>query len=122
MQFFWYIVSGGIATAVHYTVLVALVELYGLSAAPSAVIGTLCGACVSYLLNRRTTFRASNAGHGHAVPRFMVIVLLGAFLNGVLVWLGVSMLGWHYLLAQALATVLVMGLTFRLNRIWTFAQ
>ena len=122
MQFFWYIVSGGIATAVHYAVLIALVETSSLSAAPSAAIGTLCGACVSYMLNRRTTFRASNAGHGHAVPRFTAIVLLGAFLNGVLVWLGVNLLGWHYLLAQALATVLVMGLTFRLNRLWTFAQ
>lgn len=122
MQFFWYLVSGGIATAVHYAVLVALVELSGLSPAPSAAIGTLCGACVSYLLNRRTTFRTSSAGHGHAVPRFTAIVLLGAFLNGVLVWLGVNILGWHYLLAQALAIVLVVGLTFRLNRIWTFAQ
>ena len=122
MQFFWYLVSGGIATAVHYAVLVALVELSGLSPAPSAAIGTVCGACVSYLLNRRTTFRTSSAGHGHAVPRFTAIVLLGAFLNGVLVWLGVNILDWHYLLAQALAIVLVVGLTFRLNRIWTFAQ
>ena len=96
MQFFWYIVSGGTATAVHYAVLVALVELSGMSAAPSAALGTLCGACVSYLLNRRTTFRTSSAGHGHAVPRFTAIVLLGAFLNGVLVWLGVNILGWHF--------------------------
>ena len=122
MQFFWYIVSGGVATAVHYAVLVALVELSGLPAAPAAALGTLCGACVSYLLNRRTTFRSSSARHGHAVPRFTAIVLVGAFLNGVLVWLGVNLLDWHYLLAQALATVLVMGLTFRLNRLWTFAQ
>lgn len=122
MQFFWYIVSGSIATAVHYAVLVGLVEVSGLAAAPSAAMGTLCGACVSYVLNRRTTFSASGAVHSQAVPRFTVIVLLGAFLNGVLVWLGVNLLGWHYLLAQVLATVLVMGLTFRLNRLWTFAQ
>lgn len=121
MQFFWYVVSGGIATAVHYAVLVALVEVSGLPAAPSAIIGTLCGACVSYVLNRYTTFSASGAGHSQAVPRFAAIVLLGASLNGMLVWLGVNTLGWHYLLAQALATVLVMGLTFRLNRLWTFA-
>jgi putative flippase GtrA len=34
----------------------------------------------------------------------------------------VHTLGWHYMAAQALATVLVMGLTFRLYRNWTFAQ
>ena len=122
MQFFWYIVAGGISTAVHYAVLVALVELSGVSAALSAAVGALCGAGVSYLLNRRMTFAGSNAGHVQALPRFMAIALLGAVMNGALVWLGVQQFGWHYLLAQMAATVLVLGLTFRLNRLWTFAQ
>ena len=122
MQFFWYVVAGGIATAVHYAVLIALVESSSLAAAPSAAIGTLCGAGVSYWLNRRMTFADSSVKHVQALPRFMAIALLGALLNGMLVWLGVNTLGWHYLAAQALATVLVMGLTFRLNRLWTFSQ
>lgn len=122
MQFFWYLVAGGISTAVHYAVLIALVELSGLSAGPSASIGALCGAAVAYLANRRLTFTGSNARHTQALPRFMAIALLGAVLNGALVWLGAQQLGWHYLLAQALATVLVLSLTFQLNRIWTFAQ
>lgn len=122
MQFFWYIVAGGIATAVHYAVLIAFVELLGFSAAPSAAFGALCGAGVSYVVNRRIAFSDSGTGHIQALPRFLAIALLGAVLNGVLVWLGVQQFGWHYLLAQALATVLVMGLTFRLNRLWTFAQ
>ena len=122
MQFFWYIVAGGIATAVHYAVLVALVELSGLGAAPSASIGALCGAAVAYFANRHMTFAESHARHVQALPRFMLIALLGAVVNGAVVWLGVHQLGWHYLLAQVLATVLVLGLTFRLNRLWTFAQ
>ena len=121
MQFFWYIVAGGLATVVHYAVLIALVESSGLAAAPSAAVGTLCGAGVSYLLNRRMTFSGSSAEHTQALPRFIAIALLGACLNGLLVWLGVHLLEWHYLAAQALATVLVMGLTFRLNRLWTFS-
>ncbi len=122
MQFFWYVVAGGIATAVHYAVLIALVEFSGVSAAPAAVVGTLCGAAVSYGVNRRLAFSNSRTGHVQALPRFTAIALLGAVLNGVLVWLGVQQFGWHYLLAQALATVLVVGLTFRLNRLWTFAR
>ena len=121
MQFFWFVVAGSMATAVHYAVLVALVELLGFSAAPSAAIGTLCGAAVSYWLNRRMAFSSTNAGHVQTLPRFAAIAVLGAVLNGVLVWLGVHVLGWHYLLAQLLATLLVMGLTFQLHRIWTFA-
>lgn len=122
MQFFWYIVAGGLATTVHYAVLIALVESSSLTAAPAAAIGAVSGAAVAYLLNRRKTFAGSSAGHAHALPRFMAIALLGAILNGALVWLGVQQFGWHYLVAQMLATVLVLGLTFRLNRLWTFAQ
>ena len=122
MQFFWYIVAGGIATALHYAVLIALVELCGLAPAPAATAGALCGAGLSYLLNRHLAFASSSASHVQALPRFMVIAWVGAVLNGVLVWLGVQTLGWHYLAAQVLATVLVMGLTFRLNRLWTFSQ
>ena len=121
MQFFWYIVAGGIATTVHYAVLVVLVELLGFAGGLSASIGALCGAAIAYCVNRRVTFPGSPARHAQALPRFMAIALLGALLNGVLVWLGVNMLAWHYLAAQALATVLVMGLTFRINRLWTFA-
>ena len=122
MQFFWYIVAGGIATAVHYAVLIALVEFFGFDAAVASALGTLCGACVSYLLNRRMTFAQSQTAHGQAVPRFMAITFLGALLNGALVWFGVHTIGWHYLAAQAVATLLVMGLTFRLHRLWTFPK
>lgn len=121
MKFFWFVVAGGMATAVHYAVLVALVEMGGFSAAPAAAMGTLCGAGVSYWLNRRLAFSSSSAGHVQTLPRFIAIALVGAFLNGMLVWLGVDGLGWHYLLAQVLATLLVMGLTFQLHRLWTFA-
>jgi putative flippase GtrA len=122
MQFFWFIVSGGIATALHYAVLTALVELLGLMAAPAATLGALCGAAASYLLNRQVTFSGTTTSHGQALPRFITVALLSAFLNGLLVWIGLQTLGWHYMAVQALATVLVMGLTFLLYRHWTFAQ
>ena len=121
MVFFWYTLTGGIATAVHYAVLVLLVEVFALPAAPSAAFGALCGAVVSYLVNRLITFPGTNVRHQQAVPRFMLVALTGALLNGLLVWVGVHLLSWHYLVAQALASLLVLGLTYRLNRSWTFA-
>ena len=110
------------ATAVHYAVLLALVELAGMPPAPSAVMGALCGAVAAYAINRSITFTSSTASHQQALPRFMLIAAAGAALNGALVWVGNHWLGWHYLVAQALATVLVLGLTYRLNRSWTFAR
>ncbi len=121
MAFARYTLAGGIATAVHYAVLLALVEVVHLPPALGAGLGALCGAAVAYVGNRRFTFSDTTAGHSRAVPRFLLVALVGAGLNGLIVWVGNNVLGWHYLLAQALATLLVLFLTYRLNRHWTFA-
>ena len=120
MAFVRYTLAGGVATSTHYGVLVGLVEGFGLSPPPSAALGALCGALVAYVANRRFTF-SSDASHRRALPRFLAIALLGGALNGFLVWVGTRGLAWHYLAAQVVATVLVLGLTFCLNRSWTFA-
>ena len=121
MAFIRYSLTGAAATALHYTVLLALVELLGMAAAPAAGIGALCGAALSYLVNRRFTFQGSGASHGQAVPRFVLVALVGAALNSLIVGVGTQALGWHYLAAQALATLLVLALGYHLNRSWTFA-
>lgn len=121
MTFFWYFLAGGIATAVHYAVLIVLVEVAGLSAGASAAIGALVGAAVAYFVNRRITFSGTAALHLQAIPRFLAVAFAGAALNGGLVWIGVQLLAWHYLVAQAAATLMVLGLTYRINRSWTFS-
>ncbi|MES2412773.1 MAG: GtrA family protein [Pseudomonadota bacterium] len=122
MVFFWYTLAGGIATAAHYVVLLVLVEIFGLSPAPSAVAGALVGAAVSYMVNRRITFPGSTVRHQSAVPRFLAVAGAGALVNGVVVWTGVHWLSWHYLAAQVLASLIVLCLTYSLNRYWTFAR
>lgn len=120
MTFFWYTLAGGTATAAHYAVLLVLVEVFAMSPAVAAALGALCGAAVSYLINRQITFPGTAVHHQQAIPRFLLVAVTGAVLNGGLVWAGVHMLGWHYLAAQAVATLVVLGLTYRLNRFWTF--
>lgn len=121
MSFFRYTLAGGVATTVHYAVLSVLVEGLGVPAALSAGLGALCGAAVAYLGNRRFTFSGSAGRHAQAVPRFLLVATVGAGLNGLIVYAGTRTLAWHYLAAQALATVVVLALTYRLNRSWTFA-
>lgn len=111
---------GGVATGVHYVMLLVLVEGVGIPAAPSAALAALCGALVAYLGNRVFNF-SSRAGHRHALPRFLFVAALAAGFNGLIVWAGTRGLNWHYLIAQLLASILVLGLTYRINRAWTFA-
>jgi len=114
-----YALIGALATSIQYGVLVALVEGLSSSPAPSAVFGAMCGALVAYAGNRQFTF-SSRARHRRAIPRFLVIALIGLALNGGIVWAGVSVFAWHYLVAQFAATILVLHITYQFNRSWTF--
>ncbi len=115
-----YLLVGLLATAVHYALLVALVELAGAAAAPSAAFGAACGALAAYAGNRRFTF-AGGAAHAQALPRFLAVAALGAATNGAIVWTGTQILGMHYLAAQVIATSIVVWSGFVLNRRWSFA-
>ena len=115
-----YLLVGLVATAVHYALLVALVEVTGAAAAPAAAFGAACGALAAYAGNRRFTFRSA-ATHTQAVPRFLAVAASGAAASGAVVWTGTELLGIHYLAAQAVATALVLWSGFVLNRRWSFA-
>lgn len=120
MAFIRYALIGSVATATHYTILLVLVELFTLPAAWSTTVGAACGALVAYLANRRFTFSGA-APHRLVLPRFIVVATLGAGLNGLIVWAGTRVLPWHYLAVQVIATIAILGLTYRINRRWTFA-
>jgi putative flippase GtrA len=49
----------------------------------------------------------------------MGTAVLGGVVGMAIVAAGVA-LGWHYLLAQAVATAVGLLLTFAVNRVWTF--
>lgn len=117
-QLMRYATVGVAATLVHYLLLVACVEFAHWKAWMASGFGAVMGAQVAYLGNRWFTF-----AHRGSLPaswlRFQVLALLGAVLGMAIVALAVH-LHMYYLLAQMLATVLVMGMTFTLNRFWTF--
>jgi len=115
-----YLLVGLLATSIHYAALIALVELAGAAAAPSAAFGAACGALAGYAGNRRFAFPAG-AAHAQALPRFLAVAALGAATNGAIVWTGTEVLGMHYLAAQVVATSIVVWSGFVLNRRWSFA-
>ena len=119
MSLFRYAAVGGVATGCHYLVLIGLVEGAGRSATAATFIGACTGAGVAFFGQRAITF-ASRPRTPAALPRFLVVATMGAVLNSVIVWVG-SAAGLHYLIAQSIATLLVVYLTFLLNSHWSFA-
>ncbi|ARN83692.1 GtrA family protein [Methylocystis bryophila] len=116
-----YALVGVFASLAHYSALVALVELAAVPPVRAALVGYVIGGIVSYRLNRRHTF-ASERPHREAVWRFALVALIGFGLTFVLMRLFVERLGAPYLPAQLLTTILIMFVTFAINRLWTFAH
>jgi len=119
-HFIRYTAVGAVATALHYLLLVLCVERGGWPAFAASGFGAMVGAQVAYAGNRWFTF-AHRGNMGTSWPRFQATALIGALLGMAVVALGVR-LGVHYLIAQVLATLTSLLLTFAINRIWTFRQ
>lgn len=113
-------VVGGIATSVHYLLLLALAELAGVDPAPAAGIGAAAGAVVAYAGNRAFTFAGTTVPHRVAVLRFLALAAVGALLNAAIVGTGTRFVGLHYLASQLVATGVTLLVTYRAHRRWTF--
>jgi putative flippase GtrA len=118
-QFTVYALVGVAATLAHYAVLISLVEGFRWRAVPAALAGYVVGGVISYLLNRRHTF-ASDRPHRQATWRFALVAFLGFCLTYAFMHLFVDKFGAPYFPAQIVTTVLLMFVSFGLNRVWTF--
>lgn len=120
-QFGRFLFVGGFATAVHYVILIFLVNGWGADAVAGSTAGFIVSATFNYLLNRRFTFN-SEREHSTAFPRFIAVALGGLAINATVVWLLGSVAGFHYLFAQVVATLMALSWNFVCNRIWTFGS
>lgn len=119
LRFVIYAGVGAVGTAAQYAVLIALVHTGLATPVSGSMAGACVGAVVNYGLNHRITFRG-RSGHLQALPRFAAIALLGIAANGLLMKLFTTGLNLDYLVAQVMATGLVLALTYLLNSAWTF--
>ncbi|RJP70516.1 MAG: GtrA family protein [Comamonadaceae bacterium] len=113
--------AGAVGTTAHYLVLVVLVSGFGLAAVAGSVAGSIVGALINYLINYFWTF-GSRHGHRHAFPRFMAVAAVGLAVNAATMALLTEVLAVHYLIAQLMATAVVLLMGFFLNANWTFGR
>jgi putative flippase GtrA len=118
-QFTTFFVVGLVAAVVHFGLLISLVEGYRLDPIKATLVGYVAGGVVSYLLNRRHTYR-SERPHEEAGWRFALVALVGFGLTWMLMALLVRELGAPYLPAQVVTTGIVLIWSFAANKFWTF--
>ena len=111
----------GLAAAMaHYGLLILLVEGGGFHPVPATLAGYVAGGLVSYVLNRRHTYRSSRP-HREATWRFAVVAFVGFLLTWFLMHAFTVWMGGPYLPAQVITTGVVMLWSFMAHKIWTFA-
>lgn len=120
-QFWRFSVVGVIGTAVHYIVLIALVQMMNFDTVGASAVGFAAGALVNYSLNYRFTFKSTKR-HQEAMLKFFAIAVIGLVLNSSIMEFAVHQLHLHYLVSQIIATALVLIWSFGGNRLWAFRE
>ena len=120
-QFLRFALVGSAATLTTYIVLIVGVEGFHVNAVIASVVGYAFGIAVNYVLNYRYTFDSEQ--HHHVVlPRFLLVMVIGMFLNAAIMYSGTIWFGLHYMVAQLCAVAIVFMLSFSANRLWAFAD
>jgi putative flippase GtrA len=120
-QFAKFSAVGVIAAVGHYGTLLVAVEIGGARPLPASLAAFLVGAAISYVLNYHFTF-ASRKSHPEALSKFLSVAAVGFVLNGVVMAVLTGPVPIHYILAQLVATGVVLVWTFSSNRLWTFDE
>jgi putative flippase GtrA len=118
-QFAAFFGVGVMAAAVHYGLLILLVEGGGFHPVPATLAGYVAGGLISYALNRKHTYGSSRP-HREATWRFAVVAFIGFLLTWLLMHVLTVWLSGPYLPAQVVTTGVVMLWSFVAHRIWTF--
>lgn len=109
-QFARYVLSGLAAAAVHYAILIVLVEA-GVPVVPASCAGATGGVAASYLLNYHFTFR-SDARHVPALARFLAVAAGGWLINAATMLVLVRTVDAHYLVLQTAAVAAMIVFNF----------
>ncbi|MCR5414381.1 MAG: GtrA family protein [Kiritimatiellae bacterium] len=115
-EFLRYAVVGGIATVADWGTLWIAQELFFKDVAGglyiSTALGFAAGLTVNYLLSLWFVFtQTKDRGKGRSVGAFLVfgvIGLMGLGWTELGMWIGVELLGWHYMIVKAFMTAAVL--------------
>ena len=121
IQLVKYSLVGASNTLITFVTYVALMAA-GVDYLLASAIGYAVGSANSYLLNYRWTFDARGVSHRQTLSRFAVVQGFGISANLGVIYALVDGLGFAKAPAQGLVTLVVLAITFLLNRIWAFAK
>ncbi len=123
VRFFRWSVVGAIGAVVDYTILITLVEWVGVYPLFAQAISFTCAVVNNYILNRTWTFGdIKHRGPAVQFMQFFIVSVLGLLTRTVIFYILFDWLNVWYIVATAIAIVVVLVWNFFANLAWTFRE
>jgi putative flippase GtrA len=114
-------IIGAAAAAIHYFMVIALVELAGMAPLHANIGAFAVAFWCSYFGHRHWTFSDRRGGSAlGSFFKFLTTALLGFLLNQWLFYLLLTYLQLPYFISLAIVMVIVAASTYLLSRLWAF--
>jgi putative flippase GtrA len=117
VQLVRYFIFGSCAALLQLVLLFLAVEIFDVQKIFASCVTFVIAVGVNYFLQYHFTF-SSSANHHEAFPKFFAIAILGLFLNWLIFSTLIAFV--YYLIAQAIALLVIFMVNFILNRTLTF--
>lgn len=118
---FKYLISGGLAAAVHYAILIGLVNIYAVNPFIATFIGLTIATFINYPLQYYWTFK-NFVPHYIAFPKYIMVTSIAYSVNLFCFWVLHELIGIHYIIAQMIATGIALAINFVVNSRFTFSH
>jgi putative flippase GtrA len=112
--------AGLVGTIAHYVLMISMVETLHIAPVAASSSGAVLGGFVNYLFNYHFTFQSSKR-HLETLPKFALVACSGFVINGIVVYILVNG-SLNYIVAQIIATGVVLAWGFVVNYLWTFVD
>lgn len=110
---------GGSASVIYYLLLFIGVDILQMGATLASSITYLVVITYNYFMHYSWTF-ASSLPHRAAVQRFLLMNAVGFCINAVIMFAGVGLMHFNYLLIQTVAIAAVIVWNYCMYSLWVF--
>jgi putative flippase GtrA len=118
-QLIKFVIVGVLNTLLGYAVIFACMYLLGATAVVSNVVGYAAGLVLSYVLNRKVTFKSTSKSKSE-IFRFLLVFMVAYLANLIVLLLLIRVGSAHEGVAQVLAGVVYVFVSFVLNKYYVF--
>jgi putative flippase GtrA len=116
-----FILVGGSTSIVCLVLIWLMVDGLHLHVVLGSTIAVILASLYNYCLHYYWTF-SSDKSHGFVLIKYLLMCLGGLVINGLVMYLGVTVLSVHYLMVQLLASVMLVLWSFTISFLWVFSS